>query len=326
MKRIIFFIVPLFWISLLLNPCSTQDDFPALKGPYLGQKPPGMTPQLFAQEIISTDMDLHSCPVFSKDGKFAFWRIMNLGDDNGIYFVELKENKWSKPRKAPFIETGTDVNNDVPIFSPDNQTLFFLSNRSDKNKLRKMRIWYTKMKYGNWEKPKLFQHFDQGDISLHWQFSFAINGNIYFTGLTRDGLGEYDLFMAQRENEKYIFKMLPTPINSEYSDICPFIAPDENYIIFSSDNRQDGYGKQDLYICYKNRENSWTTPINMGAEINSIEQDWCPMVSQDGKYLFFTSFRKGNCNAYWVDAKVIETMRPKDLKYVAPKGGKKGET
>ena len=31
-----------------------QTDFPKPTGPYLGQKPPGMTPEIFAPGIIST--------------------------------------------------------------------------------------------------------------------------------------------------------------------------------------------------------------------------------------------------------------------------------
>ena len=32
-----------------------QENFPVLKGPYLGQKPPGLTPEIFAPEIISSE-------------------------------------------------------------------------------------------------------------------------------------------------------------------------------------------------------------------------------------------------------------------------------
>ena len=32
-------------------------DFPVLKGPYLGQKPPGMNPEIFAPGIISTAVE-----------------------------------------------------------------------------------------------------------------------------------------------------------------------------------------------------------------------------------------------------------------------------
>ena len=51
-----------------------QKDFPKLKGPYLGQKPPGMKPEIFAPGIISVDENFeHSAAVFSPDGKEVFW-------------------------------------------------------------------------------------------------------------------------------------------------------------------------------------------------------------------------------------------------------------
>ena len=33
---------------------SQQEDFPVLKGPYLGQTPPGIEPEIFAPGLIST--------------------------------------------------------------------------------------------------------------------------------------------------------------------------------------------------------------------------------------------------------------------------------
>jgi Tol biopolymer transport system component len=53
-----------------------QDDFPILKGPYLGQKPPGMTPEIFAPGIVSTGLDeLNS--VFSPDGDEFYFCVRN---------------------------------------------------------------------------------------------------------------------------------------------------------------------------------------------------------------------------------------------------------
>ena len=50
----------LILVSILALPAaaaflSGEGDFPGLTGPYLGQKPPGMTPLVFAAGIISTD-------------------------------------------------------------------------------------------------------------------------------------------------------------------------------------------------------------------------------------------------------------------------------
>ncbi|HUV29635.1 MAG TPA: hypothetical protein VMY05_09770, partial [Acidobacteriota bacterium] len=58
-------------ISATLAPCinAQQDDFPVLTGPYLGQKPPGLKPQVFAQGLL--DPNLHGCPVFTPDGMEA---------------------------------------------------------------------------------------------------------------------------------------------------------------------------------------------------------------------------------------------------------------
>jgi len=54
--------------AILLTGCTKQNDFHALGGPYLGQKPPGMTPEIFAPGITSTGHEEFKA-VFSPDGK-----------------------------------------------------------------------------------------------------------------------------------------------------------------------------------------------------------------------------------------------------------------
>ncbi len=46
----------------------------------------------------------------------------------------------------------------------------------------------------------------------------------------------------------------------------------------------------------------------MGSAINSDKRDFSPMVSPDGKYLFFSSKRAGKGDIFWVDVKVIEAL------------------
>ena len=52
----------------------------------------------------------------------------------------------------------------------------------------------------------------------------------------------------------------------------------------------------------------------MGPEINSFERDYCPYVSPDGKYFFFSSRRYGTEDIFWLDAQVIEDLKPQELK------------
>jgi Tol biopolymer transport system component len=49
----------------------------------------------------------------------------------------------------------------------------------------------------------------------------------------------------------------------------------------------------------------------MGEEINSPESDYTPVVTPDGKYLFFTSSRGGVDDIYWVDAGIILRLKQK---------------
>ena len=65
------------------------------------------------------------------------------------------------------------------------------------------------------------------------------------------------------------------------------MSSDGNTIIFSS-NRKGGYGKTDLYeTTFEN--NKWGAPKNLGANINSAEEEKSPFLHTDGKTLFFSS-------------------------------------
>jgi hypothetical protein len=48
-------------------------EFPRLQGPYMGQKPPEMTPQLFAPGIITTD-EVENIPARHETGYESGWR------------------------------------------------------------------------------------------------------------------------------------------------------------------------------------------------------------------------------------------------------------
>jgi Tol biopolymer transport system component len=106
---------------------------------------------------------------------------------------------------------------------------------------------------------------------------------------------------------------LDAPINTEHNEHDPFIAPDGSYLIFTSD-RLGGFGSADLYICFRRNDDSWSQPKNMGPTINSNEYDYCAILSPDEKYFFFSSSRSGNGDVYWVDAKIIEKLKPTELR------------
>ena len=49
-----------------------DDDFPVLEGPYLGQKPPGKIPELFAPSILFSENPIHGQIAFYPDDAEPF--------------------------------------------------------------------------------------------------------------------------------------------------------------------------------------------------------------------------------------------------------------
>jgi len=96
---------------------------------------------------------------------------------------------------------------------------------------------------------------------------------------------------------------------------APYIAPDESYLIYSTGG-SERYKMSDPHISYKLKNNKWSMPINLGSSINDKESvDLCPVITPEGKYLFFVSRRdNGAFKLYWVSAKFIEELKPTELK------------
>ena len=70
MKNRILIIILLQVVTINVN--AQKREMRNLTGPYFGQKPPGMTPEVFAPGIVSTDASEFSCS-FSPEGKSFYF-------------------------------------------------------------------------------------------------------------------------------------------------------------------------------------------------------------------------------------------------------------
>jgi ankyrin repeat protein len=287
--------------------------FPVLEGPYLGQAPPGAEPALFAAEIVSSHRFEHGTVAFSPDGSEAFWAssypITTTGYGRGMMMTSKLENgRWTPPRKAAFSELGNG--DDVPFFAPDGNRLFFISSRPLEPNGSQERIWYMDKTESGWSEAKPIDG-GPNTLNLHWQFTVAANGNLYFGSGDAGGFGMGDIYVSRFVDGEYVApENLGGVVNGDTPEFAPYIAPDESYVMFVSYGRDDGIGGPDLYISFRDRDGSWETPINLGEPVNTTSSEICPMVTHDGEYFFFNSFKSGNADNYWIDATVIEGLRP----------------
>ena len=329
-------------VTIFLTACDTQkneskdSDFPILRGPYLGQNPPAMQAEIFAPNIISTSHEEHICS-FTPDGKEVYFRIMGP-PRGGIYFMKEENGRWTKPEFASFLGN-YDTN---CALSPDGDKMVFSSGMPHDRKGKSLdhwEIWIVERVENDWGDPiNLGPPINSMEYSSVCP-SIANSGNIYFYSATKPGgYGEGDLWMSEFKNGEYLDPVnLGAPINTEFWENDPFIAPDESYLIFQSD-REGDHEFGDLFISYKNKDGKWIKPINMGENVNaSYSGEGCPMVSPDGKYLFFSGMKinynkfidepvsytdkmrilnnpgNGSEDIFWIDAKIIEKLRPNNL-------------
>jgi len=310
-KGFLFTVVSVLAI-LPFNSFTQESDFPILKGSYLGQAPPGMNPIIFAPGIISTAKGEFNS-LFSPDGNEFYFTVAERGKNCKIMFAKLENKQWTKPRVASFSGVYNDMD---PGISADGQTIYFGSSRSNDNtKKEGCDIWEVVRKpKGLWSEPRNIGEPVNSTKNENYPTKTK-NGTLYFQSNGHSGSGGLDIFRSEYTNGKHSEpENLGSNINSEYNDFDAFIARDESYLIFSSSNRPGGFGSGDLYIGFKNRDGSWTKAQNMGSTINSSEIEYCPQISPDGKYFFFTSGRSGNGDIYWVDGGFIEKLKREALK------------
>lgn len=280
--------------------------------PYLGQKAPGLRPEVFAPGIISTKASEFGLAISPGATEFYFSRSLSVSV-MAIMVVKYVNGEWTNAETVSFSGKNYDMD---PSFSCDGKKIFFGSTRPNGNvNASGCDIWITeKSETGNWSNPYLAckKINTTGDDNFP---CVACNGTLYFFSKKHKGFGGTDIFKSEFVDGKYSTpENLGEAINSRYNESDAYIAPDESYIIFNSERKNDSFGNGDLYISFRKDDGTWTDAINMGSEVNSKNIDYAPKVSPDGKYFFFSSYRKNNGNIYWMDAAIIDKLREEVFK------------
>jgi hypothetical protein len=308
----------------VFTSCAQQDDFPILKGPYLGQKPPGMKLEVFARGKISqAGFELHSSLAISYDGKEIYFAKLVRDEGpprNVILVMKYVQGRWIDPEIAAF---SGKYNDGVPSISGNGRRLYFSSNRpiEEGSEVKQDRdIWYLERREDSWSEPRHLEGPINSELT-EGAVSVSQEGTMYFYRNVGRENGWGELFRSRLIQDEWTYpERLGNFINTEDFECFPVIAPDENFLIFYARNGSEGTGQ---YICFRQNEGAWTAPIHMGEAINGGALAFCSSFSPDGKY-FFVLRRRGDSvvtspegfeeGIYWADARIIEALKPKELK------------
>ncbi|MCX7955088.1 MAG: OmpA family protein [Bacteroidales bacterium] len=210
--------------------------------------------------------------------------------------VELMKN----PLKTDFKNLGNLINTEYdehsPVITADEQTLIFTSKRFNQaNNLKTIDnqyfedIYISHKQAGNqWSEPTALNKVngpkhdasvglspDGSELYIYKDESSIINpddGNLYVSKL----MGE-EWSAPQKLN-----------INTKYNENHASISADGQELYFTS-NRPGGFGGLDIYVSKRLPNGEWGTPINLGPQINTEQDEISPFIHPDGVTLFFSS-------------------------------------
>lgn len=296
-------------LAAYLCGCDGQGNKQPVANSFLGQTPPGITPVRFAEDIITDSFYPHSRMIISPGGDRIYWTTFLdlVSSDLALYYSDFNGENLSPAETETTLAKHGILSF---IFSNDGNEVLFGSLRpyDDMDGRLVRAVWRCQRTGSIWSEPEPIE----GTVDTNWVSlgSVSMNslGDIYFTGRMEGETAK--IYYAQFQNGTYQkYTPLPEIINTGIA-IDPFIDYQDRYLLFAGANRDDNIGIVDLYVSYKDGGGNWSEPANLGQGISTEWIDRFPMVTRDGKYLFFVTshsnhFPSTHTHFYWVDARVL---------------------
>jgi len=270
-------------------------------GPYLGEKPSGVKPEIFSPGFISTEAHEFSC-CFSPDGnEFYFTRRDPRSNQTTVWFTRQVGGAWTPPEPEPALLTENFTFE--PFITPDNQRLYFQTAGVAEGK-PVMLTKYVERAAKGWGAVQ-----DPGDTfnpmkTMH--VSATKGGTIYTTDISA-GPGSEALGIMRQVNGQYLkLERLGPPFNQTEKQQHPWVAPDESILIYTV-RRPQQTPVSVLFASFRSKKGDWSKPVELKLGMNAGQ----PFVSSDGKFLFFTGGEQGKGDLYWVSTQILDDLHPK---------------
>ncbi len=288
-----------------------QPLFPAMAGRFekiidlLLAPEEGLMVTNLGSDINSSASDFLAVP--TADGRALYFNGYKRTGGKGkedIYFTQLIDGIWQQAVNLDSINS--EDNEDVLAISTDGNQLILYGAYGEH--FGRGDIYFADKTASSWGK---IQHFPSPINSVYFESCATLSSDgkaIIFASDRPGGIGEFhkkqetyhgsqvgniDIYACVKTDTGWsaLINLGPT-INTPYAEYTPFLHPDGKTLYFCSDGHY-GLGKLDMFKSTRLNENSWTEwsePINLGKEINSIEDDWCYKIATRGDSAYFSAY------------------------------------
>ncbi|HKG07131.1 MAG TPA: OmpA family protein [Pedobacter sp.] len=203
---------------------------------------------------------------------------------------EYAASAIKNPQKYEPVNLGEGINSVhrdyFPSITADGEKMIFSRNINDNED-----FYISVKKEGKWESPvPLSDKINTAKFNEGAQSISADGRYLFFTGCNRpDGMGRCDIYVSHKEGNSWGEPFnLGAPLNTPYWESQPTISPDGSTLYFVS-NRPGGLGGYDIWKSSLKSDGYWSSPQNLGPEINTPYDEHTPFIHADGRTLYFSS-------------------------------------
>ncbi|KIA97284.1 flagellar motor protein MotB [Flavobacterium sp. KMS] len=212
----------------------------------------------------------------------------SIVDDNG---------NLSTPKRFSEVIT-THVNESTPVFTKDGKTMYFTrnnfldgKNQKSKDKTILLKIYRAVLKDNKWtnivELP-----FNSNEYSVAHPALSPDEKTLYFASNMPETKGDSDIFKVSINADGSFGtpENLGDKINTEGKETFPFIS-EANELYFAS-NGHPGLGGLDIFVSPLEKNNTYQRVFNIGAPVNSSNDDFAFWINSQSKHGFFSTNRE----------------------------------
>lgn len=257
---------------------------------------------------VNTPTGGEYAPIITADNKHLYFcgskRSDNIGNED-IFISDNEQGEWGVPRLVKELSTPQYNEAVISISTDGTQMIYF----------REGVIYYSEKTFGGWTQGvSVSDHINSGE----WTGDAWITGDgnaLIFAAVRSEGMNYYteqnanlgvyhgaihhqsDLYVSVKQANGSWGKpsSLGPTINTIYTERSPFLYHDMKTLYFSSDGH-GGLGNLDVFTTTRLSDtcwDCWSTPVNLGKEINTPEENWGYRISPDGKNFYFAARKTG---------------------------------
>jgi OmpA-OmpF porin, OOP family len=261
--------------------------------------------KIFLSDAVNTSYK-ELAPRISPDGKKLFF-IREAHPENSSYPEPESQDIWMAKRdesgnwttarhlNKPFNQSNF---NSIVGFSVDGNTRY-IKGYYEKGEYEKDGFSVCRLTAKGWSTPVGIRVKNYSNM-LH-EKTYVSNymhsdNNILLMSFMGKKKKNNDIYVSFRNGENSFTEPEKLPFCSDASsEGSPFLASDGVTLYFSSDCA-GGYGNADIWMVRRTDDTwkNWTTPVNMGPEINSKDWDAYYSIPASGELAYMVSWRNGS--------------------------------